>query len=53
MAADSGNSHRPVRIAHAESPNHVAETVIVIPDDDGKAVPQLRDVAGDGYPMLG
>lgn len=32
---------------------HVAEAVIVVPDDDGKAASQLRDVTGNDNPMLG
>jgi hypothetical protein len=39
------------QLAH-ERTDHVAEVVIVIPDDDGKAASQLRDVMSNDNPML-
>ena len=33
--------------------DHLAEAVVDIPRDEGKAAPQLRDVKGNDNPMLG
>lgn len=41
-----------LQLSH-QRPDHLADTVFVIPDDDRKAAPQLSDVTGYDNPMLG
>src|SRR6266850_1112182 len=45
-------SHFRPQLPH-ERTDHVAEAVIVVPDDDGKAASELRDVTSNDNPMLG
>ena len=44
--------HFCLQLSH-ERTNHAAEAVIAVPNNDGKAASQLRDVARNDNPMLG
>jgi hypothetical protein len=44
--------HFCLQLSH-ERTDHAAEAVLVVPDDDGKASSQLRDVTRNDNPMLG